>query len=177
MRITFTLPLEPFSVNRTYYRDRRHKTQDFRDWELATVNALALPAVQQKLDRVRNAFDPQQHAFVVRFKFMYPKSVLFNKQGQVSSRAEDLSNVEKPLLDVLFLPKYHVQPFPWGCPNVNADDKHVLRLTSEKSVSPNDNHYIQISIAVINLPQRQADARQAVLAFIAHNAQFFIKGA
>lgn len=153
MRVSFTLPLEPFSVNRTYYRDKRHKTQDFRDWELATVNALAAPAVQQKLDRIRSAFDPQKHGFVVRFKAMYPRAVLFNKQGQISSRAEDLSNIEKPLLDVLFLPKYHVQSFPWGCHNVNADDKYVLRLTSSKTVSPNENHYIQISIAVVDLPK------------------------
>lgn len=156
MRVTFTIPLEPFSVNRTYYRDKRHKTQDFRDWELAAINAFALPAVQQKLQRVRDAFDAQRHGFIVRFKYMYPKSVLFNKQGQISSRAEDLSNIEKPLLDVLFLPKYHVQSFPWGCPNVNADDKYVLRLNSSKTISPNDGHYIQISIAVIDLPKIDA---------------------
>lgn len=152
MKAKFTIPLEPFSVNRTYCRDRRHKTQDFRDWELAAVNAFALPAVQQKLDKIRSAFNASKHGFVVRFKYMYPAAVLFNKQGQISSRAEDLSNVEKPLLDVLFLPKYHVQPFPWGCPNVNADDKYVLRLTSSKTVSPNNNHYIEISIAIIDLP-------------------------
>jgi hypothetical protein len=152
MRVSFTLPLEPFSVNRTYYRDRRHKTQDFRDWELATINALAAPAVQTKLSQIRGAFDAKKHGFVVRFKAMYPASVLFNKQGQISSRAEDLSNIEKPLLDVLFLPKYHVQSFPWGCPNVNADDKYVLRLTSQKALSPNDNHYIQISIGIVDLP-------------------------
>jgi hypothetical protein len=157
MRVTFTIPLEPFSVNRTYYRDRRHKTQDFRDWELAAINALATPQVQQKLEKVRQAFDAKQHGFVVRFKFMYPAAVLFNKQGQISSRAEDLSNVEKPLLDVLFLPKYHVQPFPWGCANVNADDKYVVRLTSAKTVSPNDNHYIEISVAVVALNKPSSD--------------------
>lgn len=153
MRASFTIPLEPFSVNRTYYRDRRHKTQDFRDWELAAINALASQTVQQKLDKIRSAFDAQKHGFIVRFKFMYPAAVLFNKQGQISSRAEDLSNIEKPLLDVLFLPKYHVQPFPWGCSNVNADDKYVLRLTSQKTVSPNDNYYVQISVAIIDLPK------------------------
>lgn len=156
MRVTFTLPLQPFSVNRTYYRDRRHKTQDFRDWELATINALAAPQVQSKLAKIREGFDAKKHGFVVRFKYMYPAAILFNKQGQISSRAEDLSNVEKPLLDVLFLPKYSVQPFPWGCPNVNADDKHVLRLNSSKTISPNDQHYIQISIAIIDLPKQAA---------------------
>lgn len=153
MRVSFTLPLEPFSVNRTYYRDRRHKTQDFRDWELAAINALSAQSVQEKLDKIRSAFDASRHGFVVRFKYMYPATVLFNKQGQISSRAEDLSNIEKPLLDVLFLPKYHVQPFPWGCPNVNADDKYVLRLNSAKVLSPNELYYIQICVAVVDLPK------------------------
>mgnify|MGYP003349633707 CR=1 FL=1 len=134
MRVSFTLSLEPFSVNRTYYRDRRHKTQDFRDWEMAAINALSRPQIQEKLTAIRGKFDATKHGFLVKFVYMYPQSVLFNKQGQISSRAEDLSNVEKPLLDVLFLPKYHVQPFPWGCSNVNADDKYVLRLNSQKTL-------------------------------------------
>lgn len=153
MKAKFTLALEPFSINRTYYRDRRHKTQDFRDWELATIQAMSRPAVQKELQKIREAFDPTLHAFVVRLKFMYPATVLFNKQGQISSRAEDLSNVEKPLLDVLFLPKYNVQSFPYGCPNVNADDKYVLRLASQKCASPDTKHYIHVSIAIINLPK------------------------
>lgn len=153
MRVKFELALEPFSVNRTYYRDRRHKTQDFRDWEVAAVNALNKQQVQQELQKIREKFDPSQHAFIVKFKFQYPKAVLYNKAGQISSRAEDLSNIEKPLLDVLFLPKYHVQTFPWGCPNVNADDKYVLRLVSEKSASADDKHHIHVSIAIINLPK------------------------
>ena len=151
MRVKFVLPLKPLSINRTYGRDRRHKTQDYRDWELAAVNALASPNVQQRLQQLREAFDSSKHAFVVRINFMYPADVLFNKQGQISSRAEDLSNIEKPLLDVVFLPKYHVQSFPWGCPNVNADDKYVLGLSSRKTLSPNNNHYIELQIAIVPL--------------------------
>jgi hypothetical protein len=151
MRVKFKLPLEPFSVNRTYGRDRRHKTQDFRDWELATINALNAKSVQEQLEKIRNEFDPNLHGFLVRFKYMYPANVLFNKEGKISSRAEDLSNIEKPLLDMLFLPKYHVQSFPWGCPNINADDKYVLRMTSIKTTSPDANHYIEISVALTQL--------------------------
>lgn len=154
MKATFRLKLEPFSVNRTYYRDRRHKTQDFRDWEMAALASLRNNEVQSQLEKLRQQFDPNLHGFVVRFRYLYPRSVLFNKQGQISSRAEDLSNIEKPLLDILFLPKYHVQASPWGAPNVNADDKYVLRLTSQKAVSPDEKHYIDISVAIVSLPNR-----------------------
>lgn len=152
-RVSFYLPIEPFSVNRTYYRDRRHKTQEFRDWELAVINAMSAKSVQTKLAEIRNAFDATQHCFLVRFKALYPRAVLFNKAGQISSRAEDLSNIEKPLLDLLFLPKYHVQAKPWGCPNINADDKYVLRLYSAKDVSADEKHYVQVSIAIALTPK------------------------
>lgn len=151
MKATFTLKLQPFSINRTYYRDKRHKTQDFRDWEMAALASLRNNAVQQQIDNIRQQFDPNLHGFVVKLKFLYPRSVLLNKQGQISSRAEDLSNIEKTLLDVLFLPKHHVQTPPWGAPNFNADDKYVLRLSSEKAVSPDDKHHIQVTVWLKNL--------------------------
>lgn len=151
MRIKFDLNVEPFSVNRTYYRDRRVKTQDFRDWELQVIQALNRAEPQAQLAKLRSAFDAKKHGFVVKFDFYFPKSVLYNKQGLISSRAEDLSNVEKPLLDLVFLPKYHVQAFPWGCHNVNADDKSVLRLVSSKLVALDGKFRTTVSIKLVNL--------------------------
>lgn len=153
MRVSFFLPLEPLSVNRMYARDRRYKTAEYKDWELAAVQALSQPVVQKKLKEIREHFDAKQHAFIVKFDFQYPQTILYNKAGEISSRGEDLSNVEKGLLDVLFLPKYHVQGAPYGCPNINADDKHVLRLTSSKRASADGKYWIKISVAVIKRNQ------------------------
>lgn len=149
MQVSFFLPLEPFSVNRMYSRDRRYKTADFKDWELAAVQTLAVPTVQKKLKELREYFDAKKHAFVVKFDFQYPANILYNKAGEVSSRAEDLSNIEKGLLDILFLPKYHVQGLPYGCPNINADDKHVLRLISSKTASKDGKHWIKIAVRIV----------------------------
>ena len=41
-------------------------------------------------------------------------------------------NVEKPIIDLVFLPKYHTQVPPYGCPNLNCDDRYIKRLHSEK---------------------------------------------
>lgn len=136
-----------------YYRDRRNKTQDYRDWETAAFQAINQPFVQQKLAKIRENFDESKHSFLVRFSFLYPPAVLLTKSGTVSSRAEDLTNIEKPLLDLLFLPKYHVQSPPYGAPNVNVDDKHVIRLTSSKGFSNTDKHFIGISIAIVPKPE------------------------
>lgn len=135
MQIKFALNIAPFSVNRMYYRDRRHKTQDYRDWELSVLEALRQPTVQVELKKLREAFDEKLHCLVVKFDFQFPTSTLYNKQGTISSRAEDLSNVEKPLLDLICLPKVHVQSFPYGVPNLNVDDKVVVRLISSKTAS------------------------------------------
>jgi hypothetical protein len=156
MRVSFTLPIQPFSVNRMYCRDQSHKTQDYRDWELAMVQALSRKEPQAAFAKLREAFKPEEHCFVVRLKALYPADILFNKKGLISSRAEDLSNIEKPILDLLFLPKHHVQPAPWGCPNVNCDDKYVLRLSSAKAVSPDSKHYLRVSIAIVALPRPAA---------------------
>jgi hypothetical protein len=154
MKRTFTLAMQPFSINRMYGRDHTHKTQAYRDWELAFVQALSKPGPQAALADIRNAFKPEEHCFIVKLKAYYPAATLFNKQGKISSRAEDLSNIEKPILDLLFLPKTHVQPAPWGCPNVNCDDKYVLRLSSGKAVSPDGKHWLQVTIAIADLPKQ-----------------------
>lgn len=136
-----------------YYRDRRHKTQDYRDWELATLQAMNSPFIQQEMQKIREAFNAETSAFSVRLTALYPAPVLFNKQGTISSRAEDLTNWEKPIVDLLFLPKIHVQPQPYGCPNINADDKYILSLHSAKKVSKDAKHYIRVSIAIVPLPK------------------------
>jgi Holliday junction resolvase RusA-like endonuclease len=153
MKVTFNLPIEPFSVNRMYYRDRRHKSQDYRDWEMTVVSALSVPYVQEQLKKIRESFNAKKHGLLVRFTYMFPEQILYNKAGEISSRAEDLTNIEKPLLDILCLPKFHVQSPPFGCANLNCDDKHVLRLISSKKVSNSNKYFVQISVALVALPK------------------------
>jgi len=148
LEIEFFLPLEPFSINAVYYRDRRHKTQAYRDWELSIFQCLNAPDIQQQLSDLRKAYDENKHCFSVDFTFYFPN--LLNKSGKISSRVEDLSNVEKVLLDVLFLPKFHVQDFPFGCKNINADDKYVLSLTSKKKLGPKPG--INVKVALVDYP-------------------------
>lgn len=149
MEIEFFLPLEPFSINAVYYRDRRHKTQAYRDWELSIFQCLNSPEIQQKLSNLRKAYNEDLHCFAVDFTFHFPN--LLNKAGKISSRVEDLSNVEKVLLDVLFLPKFHAQDFPFGVKNINSDDKYVLQLNSRKQLA--DKPGISVKVALIDYPK------------------------
>jgi len=152
MKIEFQLPISAFSINRMYGRDRRHKTQVYKDWEMGALQALSAASVQQQFTSLRDAYKEGTHCFNVELEFHSPD--LLNKQGTISSRVEDLSNTEKILLDILFLPKFHVQPFPYGCKNVNTDDKYVLKLTSSKHLSATQK--IVVRIELVDAPTRLA---------------------
>lgn len=155
MKAEFFLPLKPMSVNRMYNRDRRHKSQAYKDWEISAFNCLQHPKVAIELQELRLAFNPDEHVFSVQFIFNFPE--LFNKAGSISSRVEDLSNIEKPLLDVLFLPKVHVQPFPHGALNINCDDKYVIELNSKKIFA----NRVGVQVIINMLPKSAAISPEA----------------
>lgn len=126
IEVDFFLAVEPFSINRMFCRDMRYKTGDYRDWADRVQSAMSTQQVQAALKTVREAFNPDAFDFHVQFTAHYPQ--FLTKAGQISNKTEDLSNIEKPLLDLLFLPKNHGNPVS----NVNADDRFVTRLVSEK---------------------------------------------
>ena len=132
MRRVVTLKLKPFSINAMFCRDKRHKTIEAQEWSCSVLVALALKENKKKLKELRQYFDPMKHVYKVELTFFYPDHVLYTKQGHVSSKAHDLSNVEKPLIDLVFLPKFYDRPSPYGAKNLNIDDKYILQLTSKK---------------------------------------------
>lgn len=157
MKIKFNLPIPPFSVNKMHSKDKTFKSAEYRHWETAALQCLRAKSIQDKLAEFRASFDQTTQALFVKFTYIFPHDKLINKAGGISSRAQDLSNVEKPLLDLICLPRYHVQPVPWGAPNLNIDDKHVLRLTSEKRIGTAYSTQITIcTIAMPNLPSQTA---------------------
>jgi hypothetical protein len=79
MRIKFTLPIQPFSVNRMHYRDKRYKTREYMDWELTVIQALNAKEPQQKLAEFRNFFSPEVHGLVVKFDYYFPANILIKK--------------------------------------------------------------------------------------------------
>lgn len=149
MRVTFSLPLKPFSVNQMFYGRSNGHTPGYRDWEAKCIYQLAKVEAQEALRAIRESFDPAKHALVMRMTFYYPRDIFYNKQGLASSKCFDLTNSEKPLLDIICLPKFHVQSLPYGCPNLNLDDKHVIGLTSLKRIAKDDKHSMRIAICLV----------------------------
>lgn len=151
MRRVITLKLKPFSINAMYCRDKRHKTIACQEWSSSVLVALALKENKKKLKELRQYFDPLKHVYKIDLTFFYPKHVLYTKEGRVSGRAHDLSNVEKPLIDLVFLPLYYDRPSPYGAKNLNIDDKYITHLVSKKRVGKCFKIKVSIQIKDLNL--------------------------
>ena len=152
MRRVITLKLKPFSINAMFCRDKRHKTIEAQEWSCSVLVALALKENKKKLKELRQYFDPLKHVYKVDLTFFYPKHVLYRKDGGISARAHDLSNVEKPLIDLVFLPMFYDRPSPYGAKNLNIDDKYITDLRSRKRVGKD--FRIRITLNIKELPSQ-----------------------
>ena len=150
MRRVITLKLKPFSINAMFCRDKRHKTIEAQEWSCSILVALALKENKKKLKELRQYFDPKKHVYKVDLTFFYPKHVLHKKEGGISARAHDLSNVEKPLIDLIFLPMFYDRPSPYGAKNLNIDDKYIVDLRSRKRTGKD--FRIRVTLNIKDLP-------------------------
>jgi len=149
MKHCFTLDgIKPLSVNSTYTNvgRGRAKTQAARDWTSEFFYQLGTQENLKKLAELRETFDPAQHFYAVQLDMYYPDSLLFRKGGGISAKTVDLSNFEKSIIDCLFLPKFNNTPFPYGCENLNIDDKFVAELVSRKKAA--QAHQLSIAIEI-----------------------------
>jgi len=133
-----------------FCRDKRHKTIEAQEWSCSVLVALALKENKKKLKELRQYFDPKKHVYKVDLTFFYPKHVLHKKEGGISARAHDLSNVEKPLIDLIFLPMFYDRPSPYGAKNLNIDDKYIIDLRSRKRVGKD--FRMRVTLNIKDLP-------------------------
>lgn len=164
MKARFVLKgLKPLSVNSTYIRTFNgvRKSVDATEWFRTLCFTLSRPEHQAKLAELRQHFDPKLHTFKVCLTTVYPASELLTKVGVISSKTQDLSNTEKSIIDVFFLPKFNAQPVPEGVPNLNADDKNITHLESRKTKAPDGvsrGLIVEIEITLLSeLPEAALD--------------------
>ena len=130
-----------------FCKNRSFKTAAFNDWSAQIFHALSSEKNLEAFTDLREFFNPETHGYAVDLKFYYPRDILFTKKGSLSARAHDLSNIEKPLIDLIFLPSYFNKSVPYGCKNLNIDDKFIYELSSKKL--PSNEHKIEIELSII----------------------------
>lgn len=124
---SFTIPTAAFSINKSTYTDKRHKTQAFRNWEQQFNIWLG--------SHVGELCKLQGPTFAIEMNFEYPRDMFYNKGGVISSKTFDLSNVEKPIQDLIFKA-------------MDKNDKLIVSLNSLKY--PGCTHAIHIRIQCLN---------------------------
>lgn len=153
MKRNFTVPLHSVSINNFYYANKRHGIKaEAREWQSKFFHYLSLEPNKQALADLRSTFNEQINGYIVKLAFGIPKQDFLNKGGTLSSRAIDLTNCEKSVIDVLFLPKHFDTEPPYGCQNLCLDDKYLLEMTSRKYVA--DKYEINIQIEIVDRKER-----------------------
>lgn len=120
--IKFTIMVRPFSVNAYHYRDKRHKTVEARAWEASVIRNLE--PYEKSLLELAEDYKKQGGYFTVTITAYYPPHIYYNLQEEISSKTVDITNFEKPTIDVVFGQVMQV------------NDKAIVRCTSQKLPGP-----------------------------------------
>jgi hypothetical protein len=132
MKQTITFQLQAISVNSMYYGNRLHgKTTAAREWSNDVLNTLKRYSVE--LTALRELFNEQKHVYKMHLEMLVPIDVMYTKTGIMTSKIPDLTNIEKPLIDLVMLPKHFAE-----AGNLNKDDRFLQSILSEKIPTKNE---------------------------------------
>jgi Holliday junction resolvase RusA-like endonuclease len=143
--ITLELSIKPYSVNKYFYGNRAVKRREAVQWETCMIELLRPKEYQEAFEKLKEEFDPKKHCLTVEIVCYYPNNIIFRKDGALSSKAFDISNTEKPIIDVIFLEKYATSTIN----NIGIDDKYIVDMVSKKRAS--EKHKIEINIQLKTL--------------------------
>lgn len=114
-----------FSINKTYSRDMRFKSSEYKDWFIRTKTTIEEHEAYKELLDMAGDFNVLGGEFSVHMEVVYPSWLYYNKSGQISAKTFDCSNVEKVLIDLLF------------GDIMNVNDRNITRLVSTKRAGAN----------------------------------------
>lgn len=156
MKIEFTLNVPPFSINSAFYKRTHTRTKKCRDWFDLVYTEMTDDSIQKKLLKFKKDWIARGHGIIVTLKFNIPYKKYWTHEKEVSLFTQDLSNVEKLLIDSIFDEKYDgrnvtVDGVVRTIINLGINDKAIVELHSSK-VATNKNHpFVEISIESVKL--------------------------
>lgn len=146
LKKTLQLNISSFSVNSMYAagNSRFGKSGEAKEWTYLAYSELN--KWSKEIKDLKELFSEKEHGYGVELEWFFTRDKLITKKGILSSRAHDLSNVEKNIVDVLFLPSN--APF---CENLNIDDRYLIELKSSKKVSPHSFPFLLLTVYILPL--------------------------
>lgn len=131
----------PFSINKAHYRNGQ-RTTACRKWGDKLLKDLSVR--EDDVIEFRNKFNLQKHCLTITILHLLPKSKLFTLEGRISLTSNDLSNIEKMLIDILFDKRFDDR----GNTNVCLNDALLVDMKSYKRESPDNEYHIFASIEI-----------------------------
>jgi len=142
MELNFEIEGRAFSINKAYYKNRQ-RTQACRAWGEAILEQFVkMEKYFEEFNKCVNDNLNDTH-LEVKLSFYIPKKDMFTAKGKVSRRGQDLTNIEKLFIDLLFDKRYNDR----GWVNLNLDDTLITRLISEKKVSKDNSYKIRVHVS------------------------------
>jgi len=130
---------------------KKVRSVDARNWSQVIFNELNKPYNQQQLKLCREMIEGGCRGLRIDMVVYYPYGKFFTQTGEISARTLDETNWEKPLVDLIMLPKYYDRPCPYGVENLNIDDKIVTDVTSKKRPIMNEEHSIVVKLTPFDI--------------------------
>lgn len=137
----------PFSINKAYYKQTFNMTRECRQWRETIINALKEETNQLIINSFKNKFDETKHGIQIVISHRMPKEWFFTKKEIISRRSQDITNIEKLLVDILFDSRFYERG---EINNLNIDDKFIVSMLSEK-IFTKANWGIIVKLDLINL--------------------------
>lgn len=153
-QISLLIHERPFSINSMYFNrpdNKKIRSLDARNWSRLIFIQLNNQYNLNQLKLFRDAFDPKTMGIGIHMTTHYKRDTFFTKKDQISSRTMDISNIEKPIIDLIFDPKYFKRKCPEGCQNLNLNDKYIVGMISNKLPSKTGEMYMFIKLWTVKL--------------------------
>lgn len=138
--LSIKLKSPPFSINKATYRNG-NRTVRCRNWGDSILKQLK--QYEKEMDAFHDLIqeDVDNVGLDVSITFFMPN--LYTKTGKVSRLSNDLSNVEKMLIDLIFDSRFKDR----GWSNLNTDDCLITALHSYKVYS--SSYLISVDISIV----------------------------
>ena len=121
MRVEINLPIKAYSVNAYFYGNRSIKTKEARAYEALVLHLLE---DYKQLHDMADIWRESGGYFSIDICVEYPQHIYYNKSGKISAKTFDVTNVEKPLVDLV------MNRF------MDVDDKNLTSMCSSKRPGP-----------------------------------------
>jgi hypothetical protein len=151
MKVSMLIKAPPFSINSAYYlksygkgSTTKIRTKECRDWGDSVL--MQLQAYRSEIANFVKAFDETKDAISVKLVFNIPVKSFLTQKNMISLRSNDLSNVEKLLIDIIFDERFNNRSLNGlDMFNFNINDKLIVNLNSTKQPTVND-YYIEVDV-------------------------------